>query len=311
MKKMKNKRKKAFTLVELLVVIAIVGLLSTIVLAVTSGVSEQGRIAKGLQFSQHLENSLGAYLIGRWSFDEGSDNTCLDGKDACDSSGWNNNGTFSGTSVWRCAIDNKDYTPSGKGCSLDFNGVNQYISIAENNLFDFKDILEKPFTVSAWIKSESNPVSGQTIISMGTTDFNSLSFNIDSNRKLYLVADTDGISSWEILRRSLSFVPNNQWAMVVFTRDTGNYKFFIDGISAGGDFSNIDDIYINNNSVKIGGHYALTSEWQFNGLIDGVHIYGTALTASQIQFQYYAGLNKLLAKGLIDETEYQQRLAVR
>ena len=29
-------------------------------------------IAKGLQFGKHLQNSLGSYAAGIWSFDEGS-----------------------------------------------------------------------------------------------------------------------------------------------------------------------------------------------------------------------------------------------
>jgi len=89
--------KKAFTLVEILVVIAVVGLLGSIIFAITRGANEQGRIAKGLYFSQHLHNSLGSWAAGIWSFDEGSGTT------ANDISGWDNNGTLVNTPTWRCA----------------------------------------------------------------------------------------------------------------------------------------------------------------------------------------------------------------
>jgi hypothetical protein len=45
-----------------------------------------------------------------------------------------------------------------------------------------------------------------------------------------------------------------------------------------------------------------------NGFIDEVRIYATDLTASQIESQYYAGLDRLLAEGQISEQEYGQRL---
>ncbi len=137
----------AFTLVELLVVIAIVGLLSTIVLAVTSGVSEQGRIAKGLQFSQHLENGLGAYLVGKWTFDEGSGDLCGVNK-VCDTSGWGNDGSMANSPVWRCATTDRNYTSSGIGCSLEFSGTNQYINCGNNSSLS----LGNKITVESFIK---------------------------------------------------------------------------------------------------------------------------------------------------------------
>jgi hypothetical protein len=48
--------------------------------------------------------------------------------------------------------------------------------------------------------------------------------------------------------------------------------------------------------------------YYFNGLIDDVRIYSTILTASQVQSRYYAGLDRLLANGLISEKECQNHL---
>jgi len=76
---------KSFTLIELLVVIAIVGLLASVVLVSLKGMKDKARIAKSLRFSEHLKNTLGAYLIGEWTFDEGT------GSIAHDSSGFGHN----------------------------------------------------------------------------------------------------------------------------------------------------------------------------------------------------------------------------
>ena len=62
---------RGFTLMELLVIIAIFGLISSIVFVVSRSALDSARIARGLQFSQHLQNSFGAYAVGIWKFDEG------------------------------------------------------------------------------------------------------------------------------------------------------------------------------------------------------------------------------------------------
>jgi hypothetical protein len=49
----------------------------------------------------------------------------------------------------------------------------------------------------------------------------------------------------------------------------------------------------------------------FNGIIHEARVYNTAFTASQIQSQYYTGLNRLLAKGLMEEKEYRERLTLK
>ncbi len=317
-------RCKAFTLVELLVVIAIVGLLSTIVLAVTSGVSEQGRIAKGLQFSQHLENGLGAYLVGRWSFDEGTDNTCLDGKDACDSSGWNNNGTFSGTSVWRCASVNESYTPSGLGCSLEF-GDSQYVDAGANISLNPIDAI----TISAWAKI--NSLAGHDTIASKTGGGGSWWWGgwFLSKYSDYGSIETvfsDGVS------KGVGFVSStkmnvNQWHHIVVSYKGGTdgyLKLYQDGKNVSGydsvtnsfygtditwNFGFPTSLFLSPSCFGIGGGCGRGS-YPFSGFIDEVSAYNAALTTVQIEREYYVGLDNLLVKGLINETEYQKRLVL-
>jgi prepilin-type N-terminal cleavage/methylation domain-containing protein len=290
--------KKAFTLVELLVVIAIVGLLSTIVLAVTSGVSNQGRIAKNLQFSKHLENSLGDYLVGRWNLDEGIDNTCSDGKDACDSSGWNNNGTFVNSPVWKCANIDKDYAPSGNGCSLELNGSNQYVDCGNNSSLNITNVI----TVEAWVKPAVSPQNLLAGIYAGNyqakltvtpnSPYNKFSFRVYVGTDYY----ANGITSFDA----------NKWYHVVGTYNGTDIKLYVDG--------SLDAVTPRTGTLSsLTGNYFIGRDEggaarYFSGLIDEVRVYNRALTSAQIKSQYYADLNRLLTKGLINEKECQSKL---
>jgi prepilin-type N-terminal cleavage/methylation domain-containing protein len=283
---------KAFTLVELLVVIAIVGLLSTIVLAVTSGVSEQGRIAKGLQFSKHLENSLGDHLIGRWTFDETAD-LCGTNK-VCDTSGWDNHGTINGATI----VDND--TPSGQGKFLSFDG-DDYVDAGPNvNLVN-----NNPFTYSTWIKFSTSQLS-RTIMGKHNDLIGGASMGIDTvaNKiKFHLnLYGSQRVNSTMTLN-------DNTWHHIVGTWDGDIIKLYIDGsINASSDVPNTLTFPAINFQI---GRWVGGASQYFNGLVDEVCIYSTALTASQIQSQYYVGLDRLLAKGLIDEQEYQERLTLK
>jgi prepilin-type N-terminal cleavage/methylation domain-containing protein len=282
----------AFTLVELLVVIAIVGLLSTIVLAVTSGVSEQGRIAKGLQFSKHLENSLGDHLVGRWTFDETA-NLCGTDK-VCDTSGWDNHGTINGEAF---LIDSG--TPSGQGKAMRFDGDGDYVDVGNDTSLAM-GIGE--FTVEAWIKTII-PANGIYIARNGSYQYLEL-YTLSGYLRLYTRN-----SDYNLVVDNTINISDGNWHHVVGTRNSEKLWLYIDGIMVKDAISTNLDVGTGSlgNYVRIGWTYDNPSPY-FNGLIDEVAIYSTALTASQIQSQYYTGLNRLLNKGLIYEVEYQERI---
>ena len=299
-------RNKAFTLVELLVAIAIVGLLSTIVFVSFSGVRDKARIAKGLYFAKQLETSLGADLIGRWNFDEGEGNT------AYDSSGYENNGTISGA-TWVCADTDSNNTPSGKGCSLSFDGVDDYVATGittQNSYF------HNGFTISAWIYPKEGGSYGAGRI------IDKSSAGNGTNGFYFLLSSSDGYLRFELnlsgfLNSSKNSISFNEWQHVVIVIkpvDTNNSSgtFYIDGVQSG----NLDQP-VNKGLSDITTNYPLTlgnrstvTTATFNGLIDEVLIYSTPLNFSEIQSLYYGGLTNLLAKGLMTEEEYQERVVL-
>jgi prepilin-type N-terminal cleavage/methylation domain-containing protein len=282
--------KKAFTLVELLVVIAIVGLLSTIVLAVTSGVSEQGRIAKGLQFSQHLQNALGANAAGIWRFDEGT------GTVANDASGWGNNGTLINTPTWRCANVNSSYAPSGQGCSLEFNGSTQYMNAGNGASLNITDKL----TIESWIYPKEKKI--QQIIDKRASSSAWKGYWLEMYTSTIYLGVGNGTS-----HVNLGYEYNyniNTWYHIVGVYDNGNWAIYVNGQLGNSGYTAVT-ISDSGNSLTLGADFG---NYIFNGLIDETRLYNASLTSTQIQSQYRTGLDRLLAKGSIDETEYQERL---
>jgi uncharacterized membrane protein len=91
--------------------------------------------------------------VGYSKFDEGS------GTAASDSSGNNNTGTLVNGPVW---------TAGQAGNALSFDGVNDYVQVNANTIFN----LSKPFTVAFWFKNiqtgnlvilENNQNSGYSV----------------------------------------------------------------------------------------------------------------------------------------------------
>jgi len=190
-----------------------------------------------------------------------------------------NHGTDSGS------MDANDQVAGKIDGSLDFDGADDYIAVAASSDFEIKDVSTKPFTMSAWLYPDAS--TNHTVFSVGTSDYNSFSFLIEDTEKLWVVGDTNGTGDWDILNTSTGVITLNTFSHIVLTRDTsGNHKFYINGSDAGGGFTVASDIYTNNNSVKIGGHYSLTAGYNTNGKIDEPRISSTARSANWVTTEY-------------------------
>jgi len=285
---------KAFTLVEILVVIAIIGLLSSIIFAITRGADEQGRIAKGLYFSQHLQNSLGSYAAGIWNFDEGS------GTAANDISGWENNGSLVNSPTWRCASTDTSYTPSAQGCSLEFNGENNYLNIPSSQVF-----AAAKMTISAWIKADDF-VQWRGLIYIYEDALSDYLIIRNDGATLQLLIEDDNVAKVNLTPPSPG---TGAWAHIVFVQDGTGWKYYKNGVeeTLSGTNSRYGTDHLTVNLIRIG--YGAWASQYFNGLIDEVRIYTAALSSAQIECQYHIGLQNLSIKGKISQEEYQQRLA--
>ncbi|MDO8436084.1 MAG: LamG-like jellyroll fold domain-containing protein [bacterium] len=272
-------RKKAFTLIELLVVIAIIGLLASIVLVYLKGTREKARIAKALDFSQTINHVIGAYAVGIWRFDEGS------GTIASDSSGYGNNGIISGAT----------FTDGILGKALSFNGAANVRVIFPNNAKGQGSgvfIPQGNLTFEMWFKTTAS-FGGLQVVT-GTN------FGGGCDRVIWFSGGVLNFNVWsEVNFAGTKSVNDGKWHHLVYVLDKNwGFKAYIDGklyvntqtptTNCGVGCSGFDwaDTY----NVGTGmGCRGGADGGNFNGLIDEVRIYNSALGITEIQKHYAEG----------------------
>ena len=206
------------------------------------------------------KNGLLTGLVGLWSFDEGEDPTI-----AYDSSGNNNHGTI------HEAIYNPD---QWGGQALSFDGVNDYVDCGDDASFDFED----KFTVEAWINLNVIPGYYDIIVNRA---YGNWMFAVYAGKLMF------GEYLWYCLwdRHIYSDVVSwnvGQWYHVAVVYDTigKTADFYLDGVSIGTGRKSSDEFgIVNSGNVVISSYIGATG---FNGLIDEVRIWNTALAPGTI-----------------------------
>ncbi len=209
-------------------------------------------------------------LVGCWHFDEGSGTT------AYDSSGSNNHGTLYNGPTW---VDGKF------GKALGFDGVNDYVRVSRN--------IQDDFTVQLWLKTSVNSLTnthayhGNGIVwsdvAGAANDMIPMAY---LNNKLAF--GTGNSSGTYHTLFSNSTLNTGNWIHLAVTRvkSTGEKKVYVNGVLENTQTS--VTVSLNANSIiDIGGN-TLDSRY-FNGIIDEVHFYNRALSASEILdlYNYY------------------------
>jgi prepilin-type N-terminal cleavage/methylation domain-containing protein len=269
-----HKRSKAFTLIELLVVIAIIGLLASIVVVNVNSARDKAKTVKTVSFSRQIYRSLGSEAVGYWGFNDNTD----------DISGNGNNGTLVGGPVY---VSSLTFSGGNFGKALSFNGSN-YVSALNS------PELEGDRTFEAWI----NPNTGgdaMTIIEEGVSGSGQMYYVYSAGANNMKLAVDCWSRGWFY---SSALVNIGQWNHVVFAYSSSAMKvrFYINGqydtettaFTAPG-FFDTDDIYIGGDPLNSSGNY-------FNGLIDEVRVYSSALSSAEVQKHYVEGLSRHLAK---------------
>jgi prepilin-type N-terminal cleavage/methylation domain-containing protein len=306
--------KQAFTLIELLVVIAIVGILSGLIIVTMSGATQQATIAKAQVFSNSLRNSLLMNLVSEWKF---NGTGIADGATATtdytqDTWGGGNN----------CTIAGAPLVYSGSNCidgsCLGFNGSTDYVDCGNNSSLNFGT---GAFSISFWVNALSRIETYSAILDKsGNFDWTNTTVKTGF---ILMDRNSTGTDSWRFyLGDGTSSGPNpttvvylgplnNQgWIHIVITVDAVGegslLKAYKNGVLYGSGSRLLTGSIDTTSNLNIGRWR--NSDREFNGKIDDVRIYNATMPTSQIQEQYYAGLNELLASKSITKEDYQNRI---
>ena len=203
-------------------------------------------------------------LVSGYSFSEGSGTT------TADSSGNGNTGTLKGAT----------WTTSGKyGNALSFNGTSNYVDLGNSTSLQ----LTGSMTLSAWIYAKGNPSDDAQIVakSDSTTGWQ-LKTSADTGVRTFGITISNG--STHIQRYSKTVLALNTWYYVtgVYNATAKTLDIYVNGVLDDGVLSGTVPSAQTNATqnaligMRPGGYY-------FNGTIDEVRIYNTALAQAAIQ----------------------------
>jgi hypothetical protein len=223
-------------------------------------------------------------LVGYWKFDEGSGTT------ANDSSVYANNGTL---------VNNPTWVIGKIGNALSFDGLNDYVQVPSNSLFQGGNMM----TLEVWVKPSSLSAS-QMVLEKGDTNLGGA-----ESGPFYLAICSDGrvvVDVYDTTATANGFAsssvlsPNNWYhlALVINTTEpvaTNQVKLYNNGNqetrnSNGCQLNtenNIGTIRSNTQPLFIGIRDTQgTKSLPFSGTIDEVKIWNRALSADEIKNEY-------------------------
>ena len=213
---------------------------------------------------------------------------------ANDSSGHGHNGTINGGVTW---VADRFGHP-GSACQL--NGTNASISIPDPTLALNFNVKTQSYTICCWVKLDSLPYNRdmEIIMDRGTQDTQPTSYDLmyrGTTRRF--VADT-----WDdtnnIIVPSVTMPDTNKWYFLTMVADTQKIALYVNGVRELSDIGAVspDSIPSNYGSTRntetvrtIGDFYPTTvnGHHYFDGAIDGVRIYDSALTYEEILALYH------------------------
>ena len=182
-----------------------------------------------------------------------------------------------------------DYDAASDVTGLQFDGIDDYILIEENVLPDSGD-----YTISIWVKADSNNVGARTLISQ--SDTSGSPFYFGSNSGSDLSGKIKMNQDWKSLESS-PFYLDNKWHLYTIVNDgtigdssiiIDTSLFYIDGVE-------ISTVMGEGKSYPIDERFFIGTMWDssgefFSGAIDDISIWDRKLSSKEISSIYNSGI---------------------
>ncbi|GMX58747.1 MAG: hypothetical protein MCSN_4010 [Candidatus Microsyncoccus archaeolyticus] len=285
---------KSFTLIEMLAVILIIGFLSSFIVVHLDSVGGLFKDRRGAAFSNFLKNELLMNLVSEWRLDGDSNDSWM-----------LNNGTMNNFSA--------DPWKQGSDCIMDsclsFDGEDDWINCGHDVSLDFYDEI----TIEAWIKITGNRLGVHTCpIIKGVKDDSSWMFYVDSernpNRNVCFAGMKSDNSDWLFWLKAMYSL--GEWFHMTgtFSSSQGFAKVYKNGEMT----DRLDEgIQGSTLHISVDKDLRIGYIWEdgyYLGEIDQVRIYNAALTISQVESNYYAGINRMLIDNKLTKAEFIQKI---
>ena len=279
---------KSFTLIEILVVIVVIGILSSFIVIITGTITDNANIAKTKVFLNSLDNSLLLARVSQWKLDSNANDSW-----GTNPGTWSDAGGGEYTSAsWRtsseCVSD---------GC-LAFDGTDDRVNCGNVN------ITGETLTMSAWFYSTATNIGwilAKNNLAPADIQYGFYKDTSSAVNRIYVYLD--GISPAQSPVNSIS---NNKWYNVAVLYNGTNVAIYINGSLSRTPQNYSTSLLSTSYDLNIGKRNP--DNYFFGGLIDDVRIYNQAISTSEIQENYFLGINNLYKNNGITNIEYTQRI---
>jgi hypothetical protein len=205
-------------------------------------------------------------LVAAYGFEEGT------GSSLSDASGAGNNGTISGAT----------WTTAGKyGNALVFNGTSALVTINDSTSLH----LTTAMTLEAWVNPSAVSSAWRDVVYKGNDNY-FLEASTTTSGGVPCGAGTFGTANvWALGTAVLAM---NTWTHIATTYDGATLRFYVNGVQVS-TLAQTGAMVTSSNPLQIGGD-SIYGQY-FQGTIDEVRVYNTALTAAQIQADMNTPIN--------------------
>ena len=212
-------------------------------------------------------------LVSSWDFNEDAGSIAYDSSDG-------NDGNIYGA-TWTTGVN-------GSGLFFDNQaGQDEYVTVSDDENLD----LTTEGSVEAWVKINSYQDYAGIVHKGNQNDFSDEAYTLqfwDNGRTILFGGNDDSGDSITI--ESSEELDLDQWYHIVGTWDESSIKVYINGALDVEESFTIDAIKDTDGSLQIGAqlteNYAGYGYFGFDGIIDQVAIYNTALELNEIQEEY-------------------------
>lgn len=219
-------------------------------------------VAANTSYAKAITNTSG--LLSYWQLDESGSSTSPEGINS-------NTGTYVGS-----ATQNQTSNGTQLGTSVLFSG-NGYISVPHHASLNVTN-----FTIEAWVRTTSN-ASMMVLTKFGVFPSAGYGMSVD-NGKVNIWCG-DGTNSWYAGNASVN---DGAWHYIAVTLSGTTVKTYIDG--ALDSTGTRTPTTLNSSTLLIASNAGYPNNTNFDGYLDDIALYNTALDATTINNHYVASL---------------------